>query len=133
MDKHATLKRTAAAETPSALTALLDEGTRTAFAVAWHRLPRGLRLNRLRRYVEEIAPSHQATEEEKQAIFLFLQKAHDKKTLNTSKTVVYNVVEERVMSVKGLEIKRVEGIIKVAILPAAKRGEGTRKKKKEAE
>ena len=35
---------------------LLDESARDAFRRPWHRLERGLRLNRLRMFVEEMSP-----------------------------------------------------------------------------
>ena len=42
---------------------LLDESARDAFTRPWHRLERGLRLNRLRMYVEQMSPQCSFTNE----------------------------------------------------------------------
>jgi hypothetical protein len=134
--RHATLKKfhDAAATTPTSLHAMIEESARHAFALPWHRLARGLRLNRLRIYVAEIAPTHGATEEEKTTMFNFLQRALDRKVLNTSKIVLYDIQNEKITSIKGLEIKRgADGTLKLALSAPAKRGESTRKKKKDAD
>ncbi len=111
---------------------LLDESARDAFARPWHRLERGLRLNRLRMYVEQIGPRCSFTNEEKIAFFGFLQRALDRKLLNTHKIVNYLVDEQRIETIRGLEVRRLPdgkahwGFVLKKPTPA-----GTRRKRKE--
>jgi hypothetical protein len=92
---------------------LLDESAKQAFARQWHRLERGLRLNRLRLYVEEMTPRCSFNEDEKNRFFNFLQNALDRKLLNTNKIVNYIPEEQKIISIRGLEVKRnVDGTIR---------------------
>ena len=84
---------------------ILDGGVQEAYTRPWHRIERGLRLNRLRLYIEEIAPEHNLTDEEKESLFVFFQKALDKKLLNTLKVVIYDQSMQKITSIKGFEIK----------------------------
>lgn len=85
---------------------LLDESAREAYSRPWHRLERGLRLNRLRLYVEEVGPQCSFTKEEKDAFFSFLQRALDRKLLNTNKIVNYEPERQKIMCIRGLEVRR---------------------------
>jgi len=87
---------------------LLEDSAREAYSRPWHRIERGLRLNRLRIFVEDISPQFDMTKEEKDGLFLFLQKALDKKLLNTLKVVNYDQETQRITAIKGLEMKRTE-------------------------
>lgn len=87
---------------------LLEDSAREAYSRPWHRIERGLRLNRLRIFVEDISPQYDMTKEEKDGLFLFLQKALDKKLLNTLKVVNYDQETQRITAIKGLEMKRAE-------------------------
>jgi len=90
----------------------LDGGVHDAYKRQWHRIERGLRLNRLRLYIDTIAPTYELTDKEKEGLFLFLQKALDKKLLNTLKIVQYDPEQEVIQSIKGFEIKRnAEGVV----------------------
>lgn len=111
---------------------LLDESARDAFMRPWHRLERGLRLNRLRMYVEQMAPQCSFTPEEKVAFFGFLQRALDRKLLNTHKIVNYNSEKQTIESIRGLEVRRAaDGTAKWGfIVKKTKEATGTRKKKK---
>lgn len=111
---------------------LLEDSAREAYSRPWHRIERGLRLNRLRIFVEEIGPSHDMTKEEKDAFFVFLQKSLDKKLLNTLKVVQYDQEKQRILTIRGLEIKRNdEHVLKWGFHAKKQKGEsGTRKKKK---
>jgi len=92
---------------------LLDNGVQDAYARPWHRIERGLRLNRLRLYIDEITLEHSMSDQEKESIFLYLQKALDKKLLNTLKIVQYDQEKQKIISIKGFEIKRTsEGQLK---------------------
>jgi hypothetical protein len=106
---------------------LLEDSAREAYIRPWHRIERGLRLNRLRIFIEDIAAQYEMTADEKEAFFTFLQKALDKKLLNTLKVVLYNQETQRITMIKGLEIKRnQDGVLKWAF---KQKTEGTRKKK----
>jgi hypothetical protein len=111
---------------------LLEDSAREAYSRPWHRIERGLRLNRLRIFVEEIAPQFEMTKEEKDDFFIFLQKALDKKLLNTLKVVNYDQEKQRITTIRGLEIKRnSEGILKWGFSVKKQRTDGTRKKKRD--
>jgi hypothetical protein len=111
---------------------LLEDSAREAYSRPWHRIERGLRLNRLRIFIEEIAPQFQMTKEEKDNFFIFLQKALDKKLLNTLKVVIYDPETQRITSIRGLEIKRTqEGALKWGFSIKKQRTDTTRKKKQD--
>jgi hypothetical protein len=113
---------------------LLEAGAREAYARPWHRIERGLRLNRIRIFIEQIASQYKMTPSEKEELFIFLQKALDNRLLNTLKVVQYDVQTQRIQSIKGLEIKRDEkGILKASFNTAKVRPDSTRKKKKGGE
>jgi hypothetical protein len=110
---------------------LLEEGAREAYSRPWHRIERGLRLNRLRIFVEDVSPQFNMTKEEKEAFFLFLQKSLDKKLLNTLKVVHYDQSTQKIITIQGLEIKRnQEGILKWCFSTKKVRPDTTRKRKK---
>jgi hypothetical protein len=113
---------------------LLEDSAREAYMRPWHRIERGLRLNRLRIYVEDVAPAHNMTKEEKESFFTYLQRALDKKLLNTLKVVQYSQETQRITAIKGLEVNRQSnGSMRWAFITKKPRGAevGTRKKKKD--
>ena len=111
---------------------LMEDSAREAYSRPWHRIERGLRLNRLRIFVEGLTPQYEMTKEDKDAFFLFLQKALDKKLLNTLKVVIYDQDKQRITAIRGLEIKRNdEGILKWGFQVKKPKVEGTRKKKRD--
>ena len=113
---------------------LLEDSAREAYSRPWHRIERGLRLNRLRIFIEEIAPQYNMTKEDKEAFFIFLQKALDKKLLNTLKIVNYDQESQRIITIRGLEIKLNEGgELKWGFSTKKLRTDATRKKKKSDE
>jgi hypothetical protein len=133
MDRHKTHKHTN--PEPNDITQadrfkdLLDSGAQEAYKRPWHRIERGLRLNRLRIFIEEVAPQYHMTDDEKKDFFTYLQKALDKKLLNTIKVVQYEPETQRIVTIKGLEMKRnQEGVLKWIL---KQKTEGTRKKKKD--
>ena len=110
---------------------LLEDSAREAYSRPWHRIERGLRLNRLRIFIEEIASQYNMTKDEKDNFFVFLQKALDKKLLNTLKVVNYDQESQRITTIRGLEIKRNdEGVLKWGFSTKKPRTDMTRKKKK---
>ena len=135
--RHKTQKKSPAelANTEETFKVLLEDSAREAYMRPWHRIERGLRLNRLRIYVEDMAPTHNMSKEEKENFFIYLQKALDKKLLNTLKIVQYNQETQRITAIKGLEVGRQSnGAMRWAFMTKKPRGSdatGTRKKKKE--
>lgn len=135
--RHKTQKKVAYEPVQSEETfkVLLEDSAREAYMRPWHRIERGLRLNRLRIYVEDVSPTYNMTKEEKENFFVYLQKALDKKLLNTLKVVQYNQETQRIVAIKGLEVSRQSnGAMRWAFMAKKPRGAdaaGTRKKKKE--
>ena len=108
---------------------LLDTSAKEAFARPWHRLERGLRLNRLRMYGEEMAPQCSFTADEKMRFFAFLSNALDRKLLNTHKIVDYDMDAQKIKSIRGLEVRRIsDGTIKWGFT-RIKKVDGTRRKR----
>ena len=74
------------------------------------------------------------TKEEKDNFFIYLQRALDKKLLNTLKVVQYSQETQRITAIKGLEVGRQSnGAMRWAFMTKKPRGAevGTRKKKKD--
>ena len=133
MDRHKTQKKAISDSEVKAdqFKAILEDSAKEAYSRPWHRIERGLRLNRLRLFVEDISLQFHMTQDEKDAFFIYLQKALDKKLLNTLKVVQYDQETQRIKSIRGLELKRnTENILKWTI-SAKKKPDGTRKKKQE--
>jgi hypothetical protein len=118
-------------ENQSTFKNLLEDSAREAYSRPWHRIERGLRLNRLRIFVEDIASQFNMTNDEKENLFIFFQKALDKKLLNTLKVVNYDQEKQRIVTIRGLEIKRnQDGILKWGFSVKKTKTDATRKKKK---
>ena len=115
----------------TAFATLLEDSAREAYSRPWHRIERGLRLNRLRFFVDDIAPQYIMNKEEKDGFFLFLQKALDKKLLNTLKIVNYDQGTHRIVTIKGLDIKRHDGTLSWGFSTKKPKTIETRKRKKE--
>ncbi len=97
----------------SALDKILDAGTADAYKRQWHRLERGLRLNRLRAFVEDEVARISLSEAEAAQLLGLLQKALDKKMLNSKTTVVYDQEEEKIKEIKGLVSHRgADGVLR---------------------
>jgi len=83
-----------------------------AFTRPWHRLERGRRLNRIRKFVEEEAQRFQFSETEQTAMFQMLEKMLDKKQLNSKSIVTYDTEQQKILEVKGLVFhKQADGSI----------------------
>jgi hypothetical protein len=80
----------------------LETNSEDAFTRQWHRLERGMRLNRLRRFVDDETERFNLTESEKTALFALLVKALDKKQLNTKSIVNYDTDQQKILEIKGL-------------------------------
>jgi hypothetical protein len=109
----------------------LSTNSNDAFTRPWHRLERGMRLNRLRRFVEEEAERFQFTQEDQTALFTMLNKALDKKQLNSKSNVNYDPVEQKILEIKGLTFhKQADGRIAFQI---SERKAGTVRRKSATE
>ena len=84
----------------------LQKETESAFRRPWHRLERGLRMNRLRLFSDEEAKRLHLSEQEKNNLFVLLNKSLEKKLLNSKTAVVYDMEEEKIKEIKGLVTHR---------------------------
>lgn len=84
----------------------LDQDAGSAYKRQWHRLERGLRLNRLRVFSTEEAERLNLTEAEKQNLHNLLMKSLEKKLLNSKTAVVYDQEKEKITEIKGLVMHR---------------------------
>jgi hypothetical protein len=84
----------------------LNQEADNAFKRPWHKLEKGLRMNRLRKFSEDEGKRLGLTEPEKLALLSQLLKAFDKKTLNSKSAVIYDPNEESIKEIKGLVMHR---------------------------
>ena len=68
----------------------------------WHRLERGLRLNRLRAFTEGLASVRGLKPTEQENLLTLLTKALDKKLLNSKTAVLYDAEKEEITEIKPL-------------------------------
>lgn len=90
------------AENNSSFLKFLDNKTEDAYTRPWHRLERGLRLNRLRLFSKDEAEKYHLPEKDQNALYILLIKALDKKLLNSKTTVVYDQENQKILEIKGL-------------------------------
>jgi hypothetical protein len=81
---------------------LLDSEANTAYKKPWHRLERGLRINRIRQFCQDMMEKRQLKQTETDALFALLMKALDKKTLNSKTAVIYDMETEKITEIKYL-------------------------------
>ena len=81
---------------------LIDAEASIAYKRPWHRLERGLRLNRLRLFVTELGDKRSLKESERTNLLTLLTKALDKKLLNSKTAVEYDHEEEKIKEIKPL-------------------------------
>jgi hypothetical protein len=95
-------------ESPSAvglnteLESFLNLNASEAYRRPWHRLERGLRLNRIRKFVDSEKDRMVLSEEDTEYLKQKLEKALDKKMLNSKTCVVYDPIKEEIQEIKGL-------------------------------
>jgi hypothetical protein len=80
----------------------LKQESDNAFKRPWHRLERGLRMNRLRKFSEDEAKRLKLSEVEKNNLFILLNKSLEKKLLNSKTAVIYDLDQEKITEIKGL-------------------------------
>ena len=68
----------------------------------WHRLERGLRMNRIRGFVQDLAEKRGFKESEKESLLSLLMKSLDKKLLNSKTSVEYDTESELIKEIKPL-------------------------------
>jgi len=99
----------------------LDQDAGGAYKRQWHRLERGLRLNRLRKFSDEEAERLHLSESEKLSLYTLLSKSLDKKLLNSKTAVIYDQEKETITEIKGLVMHRnSEGIVLFQLLDKQK-------------
>jgi len=81
---------------------LLTEESEIAFKKPWHRLERGLRLNRLRLFCDQMKDTKGLQEKETTALLTLLTKALEKKILNSKNAVIYDIETEKITEIKNL-------------------------------
>ena len=74
----------------------------SAYKRPWHRLDRGLRLNRIRAFAESMGKTRGLKESEQTALLTLLTKALDRKVLNSKTCVVYDMEKEEITEIKPL-------------------------------
>ena len=80
----------------------LDLNASNAYKRPWHRLERGLRLNRIRNFVEKEKERMSLTEQDTDLLKTKIEKALEKKLLNSKTCVVYDQEKEEIQEIKGL-------------------------------
>jgi hypothetical protein len=86
----------------SELENFLNLNVSEAYKRPWHRLERGLRLNRIRKFVDAERDRMSLSVEDTEALKGKLEKALDKKLLNSKSCVVYDPEKEEIQEIKGL-------------------------------
>jgi hypothetical protein len=80
----------------------LNKESEIAFKKPWHRLERGLRLNRLRLFCDIMRNSKGFQEKEFNLLLQLLTKALDKKILNSKNAITYDIENEKITEIKNL-------------------------------
>ena len=73
-----------------------------AYKRPWHRLERGLRLNRLRKFIDSEAARMHLSDADRDLLTNILHRALDAKLLNSKTAVVYSAETEEIQEIKGL-------------------------------
>ena len=101
-------RRVKKAETPSTyglnaeLENFLNINASEAYKRPWHRLERGLRLNRIRNFVDAEKARLTLSAEDTEYLKAKIEKALEKKLLNSKTCVVYDQEKEEIQEIKGL-------------------------------
>lgn len=86
----------------SKLEDFLNLNASEAYKRPWHRLERGLRLNRLRKFIEAEKIRMALSDQDTDLLRSRLEKAFEKKLLNSKTAVVYDPASEMIQEIKGL-------------------------------
>jgi hypothetical protein len=80
----------------------LNVNASEAYRRPWHRLERGLRLNRIRRFIDAEKERMTLADADVLQLTTLLHKAMDKKLLNSKTAVIYDIEKEDIQEIKGL-------------------------------
>jgi hypothetical protein len=81
---------------------MLAAESNAAYKRPWHRLDRGLRLNRLKAFAETLTASRGLKAHEQTALLQLLTRALDRKILNSKTSVLYDIEKEEITEIKPL-------------------------------
>ena len=84
------------------LASMLETEAGLAYKKPWHRLERGLRLNRLRSFTDSFTQSRGLKPVETASLLQLLTKALDKKLLNSKTSILYDPEKEEITEIKPL-------------------------------
>ena len=84
------------------LVSFLDTNANDAFRRPWHRLERGLRLNRIRRFISSEKAKLNLSDADTEYLTNLLHKKFKSLELNSKSAVVYNVEAQEILEIKGL-------------------------------
>ena len=84
------------------LVSFLETNANDAFRRPWHRLERGLRLNRIRLFISSEKSKLNLSDADTDYLTNLLHKSLDKKLLNSKSAVVYSVDAQEIQEIKGL-------------------------------
>ena len=81
---------------------MLNAESTAAYKRPWHRLDRGLRLNRIKAFIDGLAATRGLKPEEQVALLQLLTRALDRKILNSKTSVIYDLEKEQITEIKPL-------------------------------
>jgi hypothetical protein len=81
---------------------MLNAESTAAYKRPWHRLDRGLRLNRLRAFTDTLTVQRGLKPAEVTALMQLLTRALDRKILNSKTSVLYDLEKEEITEIKPL-------------------------------
>jgi len=81
---------------------MIEQEAGGVYKKPWHRLERGLRMNRIRAFVVDLATKRGFKDSEKDALLSLLMKSLDKKLLNSKTSVEYDPETESIKEIKPL-------------------------------
>ena len=81
---------------------MLNAESTAAFKRPWHRLDRGLRLNRIKAFIDGLAATRGFKPEEQTSLLQLLTRALDRKILNSKTSVIYDLEKEQITEIKPL-------------------------------
>jgi hypothetical protein len=80
----------------------LSQDADNALQRPWHKIERGLRIGRIREFVERETSRLSLNAEDSDALFKLLIKGLDRKILNSKAAVTYDMETEQIVEIKGL-------------------------------
>lgn len=86
----------------SGLEHFLNLNASEAYRRPWHRLERGLRLNRLRKFIHSETTRMNLSDVDRDMLTNILHRALDAKLLNSKTAVIYSAETEEIQEIKGL-------------------------------